>query len=242
MQAFLIAARFLTTLPFPQPSSYEPALIGRSAIHYPLVGLILGSLLGLAALLLASSPVLLQAALLLSLWVLLTGALHLDGLADSADAWLGGLGSRERTLAIMQDPRSGPTAVVTLLLVLLVQFSAITALLERGQFQALLIATVLGRASLLALFLTTPYARPGGLGAAIAQHLPRRQASTALGIALAAVILLGGAQGVVACIVAAGLLWLIRRGLMQRLGGTTGDTAGALLVLTECAVLVVCAI
>jgi adenosylcobinamide-GDP ribazoletransferase len=67
----------------------------------------------------------LHAALLLTVWVLLSGGLHLDGLADSADAWLGGFGDRERTLTIMKDPRSGPIAVVVLVLVLLLKFCAL---------------------------------------------------------------------------------------------------------------------
>ncbi len=112
----------------------------------------------------------LHAALLLSLWVLLSGGLHLDGLADSADA-LGGFGDRERTLTIMKDPRSGPIAVVTLVLVLLLKFAAILALIESNHSIGLLLAPLIGRSAMLALFLGTPYVRAGGLGQALADHL-----------------------------------------------------------------------
>lgn len=70
----------------------------------------------------------LVAALVLALWVYFTGAMHLDGVADTADAWVGGLGDHQRTLEIMKDPRVGAMAVAAMLLVLLVKFAAITAL------------------------------------------------------------------------------------------------------------------
>ena len=90
------------------------------------------------------APLLLHAALLLTAWVLLSGGLHLDGLADSADAWLGGFGDRERTLTIMKDPRSGPIAVVTLGLVLLLKFTALVALIEQHNGAALILAPLIG--------------------------------------------------------------------------------------------------
>lgn len=132
MLPLLIALQFLTSLPIRLPAMPEPEQQGRSLLYYPLVGLLLGALLCLAAFVLDGAPALLQAALLLTLWVALTGALHLDGLADSADAWLGGFGDRERTLQIMKDPRSGPVAVVVLVLLLLLKFSALLALLRRN--------------------------------------------------------------------------------------------------------------
>ena len=119
MLAFWIALQFLSSLPVRLPGMPEPRQVGRSLLCYPLVGLLFGLLLWLANHLLYGAPTALHAAMLLTLWVLLSGALHLDGLADSADAWLGGFGDRERTLQIMKDPRSGPIAVVTLGLVLL---------------------------------------------------------------------------------------------------------------------------
>jgi adenosylcobinamide-GDP ribazoletransferase len=185
MLPLLIALQFLTSLPIRLPAMPEPEQQGRSLLYYPVVGLLLGALLCLAVFVLDGAAPLLQAALLLTLWVALTGALHLDGLADSADAWLGGFGDRERTLQIMKDPRSGPVAVVVLVLLLLLKFSALLALLQAQQYSALLLAPVL------VLLLLLKF--------------------SAL---------------------------LARRAMLRRLGGTTGDTAGALLELVECTVLV----
>ncbi|PWB32836.1 adenosylcobinamide-GDP ribazoletransferase [Pseudomonas sp. SDI] len=236
MLPFWIALQFLSSLPVRLPGMPAPQQMGRSLLFYPLVGVLFGALLWGLNLQLAGSPPLLQAALLLSAWVWLSGALHLDGLADSADAWLGGFGDRERTLTIMKDPRSGPIAVVTLVLVLLLKFSALLALVEAGQGLALLLAPLLGRAALLGLFLCTPYVRSGGLGQALADHLPRQAAWVVLALcALGCLLLPGGALSLgVALAVFAGL----RQMMMRRLGGTTGDTAGAMLELLEAAVVI----
>lgn len=233
-----IALQFLSSLPIRLPGMPEPEQLGRSLLFYPLVGLLFGLILYALNLLLAGAPLLLHAALLLTVWVLLSGALHLDGLADSADAWLGGFGDRERTLTIMKDPRSGPIAVVTLVLVLLLKFAALLALIEQGQGMALIIVPVLGRAALLGLFLTTPYVRAGGLGQALADHLPRRAGWWVLGLSALGCLLIVGIGAVVALLISLGVFVWLRRVMLRRLGGTTGDTAGALLELLEMMVLV----
>lgn len=236
MLPLLIAVQFLTSLPIRLPAMPTAQQQGRSLLHYPSVGLLLGALLWLAALLLAGAPPMLQAALVLTLWVALSGALHLDGLADSADAWLGGYGDRERTLAIMKDPRSGPVAVVVLVLLLLLKFVALLVLLQAQQLVALLLAPLLGRTALLALFLSTAYVRPNGLGHALATNLPRERARGVLAVVVMGCLPLG-VGGLLALGCAAVTFLLARRAMCRRLSGTTGDTAGALLELVECAVL-----
>lgn len=238
MLAFWIALQFLSSLPVRLPGMPEPAQLGRSLLFYPLVGLLFGGLLwGLDALLLGT-PLLLHGALLLTAWVLLSGGLHLDGLADSADAWLGGFGDRERTLLIMKDPRSGPIAVITLVLVLLLKFAALLALIEQRQTLALIIVPVLGRGALLGLFLTTPYVRAGGLGQALADHLPRHRGWQVLLACALAGVLVAGWVGVSALVIALAVFIGLRQMMLRRLGGCTGDTAGALLELLEMVVLV----
>jgi adenosylcobinamide-GDP ribazoletransferase len=238
MLPFWIALQFLSSLPVRLPGMPEPEQLGRSLLFYPLVGLLFGLLLWLLDALLAGTPSLLHAALLLSAWGLLSGGLHLDGLADSADAWLGGFGDRERTLLIMKDPRSGPIAVITLVLVLLLKFTALLALIEQGQGLMLIIVPVLGRAALLGLFLTTPYVRTGGLGQALADHLPRRAGWWVLWVGALGCVLVAGWAGIWALLVALAVFVGLRQMMLRRLGGCTGDTAGALLELLEMAVLV----
>lgn len=235
---FWIALQFLSSLPVRLPGMPSPRETGRSLLYYPLVGLVLGVVLYGANAVLSGAPLMLHAALLLTVWVLFSGGLHLDGLADSADAWLGGFGDRERTLTIMKDPRSGPIAVVTLTLVLLLKFCALLALIEQHNGALLLIAPLIGRSALLAVFLTTPYVRAGGLGQALADHLPRKAGWWMLGGSALACVVLAGYAGLWALLLAAVGFEGLRRVMMRRLGGTTGDTAGALLELLEVLVLV----
>lgn len=242
MTPLWIALQFLTRLPVRLSGMPTPEQMGRSLLWYPTVGALIGLVLVVAQLLLAGTAELLQAALLLTLWVVLSGGLHLDGLADSADAWVGGFGDRERTLAIMKDPRSGPIAVVALVLLLLLKFSALVVLLQAGEGALLVLAPWLGRGLLPFLFRCTPYVRSGGLGQALAEHMPRRQLPWVLALHAAALLLLGGAAAGLGLLVALlALLWL-RHLMCQRLGGTTGDTAGALVEIVECAVLVALAV
>ncbi|WP_095195621.1 adenosylcobinamide-GDP ribazoletransferase [Pseudomonas sp. Irchel 3A7] len=238
MLPFWIALQFLSSLPIRLSGMPAPQELGRSLLFYPLVGLLFGGILWALNWLLLGAPLLLHAALLLTVWVLLSGALHLDGLADSADAWLGGYGDRERTLTIMKDPRSGPIAVVTLVLVLLLKFAALLALIEQQHAVALIIVPLLGRSALLGLFLTTPYVRPGGLGQALADHLPRSAGKQVLALSALVCLLIAGIQGVFAVLLGVALFVWLRQVMLRRLGGTTGDTAGALLELLEVAVLV----
>ena len=242
MSAFLIALQFLTRLPISLPGMPAPAAVGRSLLSYPLVGLLLGALLLSVQWALQGVAPALQAALLLILWVGLTGGLHLDGLADSADAWAGGFGDRERTLVIMQDPRSGPIAVVVLVLLLLLKFAALLTLLQADQPLALLLAPWIARGLLPLLFLSTPYVRPGGLGALLATHLPRAELPWWLAGHALLLILLSGWAGLLALLVALLVFAGLRRLMCQRLGGTTGDTAGALVELAEAAVLLLLAL
>lgn len=243
-QAFLIALQFLTRLPVPAKLQSSPELLGKSVLTYPLVGLVIGGILLILQLLLQSvsaTTSLVPAALILLVWVGLTGALHLDGLADSADAWLGGHGDTKRTLEIMKDPYCGPAGVTLVVLVLLIKFAALASILSHS-WQAVLWVPVLGRAVVVALFVSTPYARSDGLGAVHAEHLPRTQANVVLLVVAMITLVLLGKAGVVVLLAVLGAGFLLRQLMQKRLGGTTGDTAGALIEITETSALVMLAL
>ena len=240
-QPLLIALQFLTRLPVSLPGLPAAEQVGRSLLWYPLVGLLLGGLLLVVHGLLGDTPALLQAAIVLAAWVALSGGLHLDGLADTADAWVGGQGDPERTLTIMQDPRSVPIAVVALVLLLLLKFAALGVLLGQGAWSALLLAPWLGRWLLPWLLYGTPYVRAGGLGQALVEHLPRKRLPQVLLLHGLAMLLLGW-SGLLALAAALASFWVLRRAFVARLGGVTGDTAGALVEVAECAVLLALAL
>jgi adenosylcobinamide-GDP ribazoletransferase len=237
MRGLLVAVGFLTRIPVPGHVFDDPQARQRSLCWYPAVGLLLGASLCAFAWLLRGWPPLLAAAAVLVAWVGATGALHLDGLADSADAWIGGMGERERTLAIMKDPRSGPAGVVALVLVLLLKFAALAS---APFWPGLLLAPLLGRTALTAAFLALPYVRAGGMGEGL-RGAPRAACVAVVAISMAACLSLGR-HGLAALIVAAVLFAAWRRACLRRLGGMTGDTCGALAELTEAAVLVAAAV
>lgn len=233
----LIAIQFLTRFPIRLQGEISATEIGRSLLYYPLIGLLLGGILAAAAWALTDVPTMLGAALVLTLWAGLTGALHLDGLADTIDAWAGGRGDPERTLALLKDPCSGPQGVTGLVLVLLIKFAALVAILESGGYLPLLLAPFLGRSALPLLFLTTPYVRQGGLGTALAAGIPRSLSKGMLLAVTLATILVGSYAGVLALASALITFLLLRRSMMERIGGATGDLAGALVEFTETTIL-----
>ena len=239
MDSFFVALQFLTRLPSPLREAPNADQLGRSALYYPAVGLLLGTILTVLASLLPGHASLLPAALVLAAWVWLTGGLHLDGLADCADAWVGGYGDPERSLRIMKDPASGPIAVSVLVLVLVLKFAALAALLAQTRWLPLLVAPLLGRSAVLALMLTTEYVRPRGLAETLLQHLPR---TTAVWITGICALLAWAGAGLVAVLVSAGLLFWLRQTAITRLGGTTGDVYGAAVELVETTVLVAAAL
>ena len=233
IRAFSLALVFLTRIPVPLRFNPTPSEWGRSALFFPLVGLLLGLLLAVPAPLLAALDPDIGAALLLTWGVLLTGGLHLDGLAGTVDAGIGGAGDQEKTLAIMKDACCGPMAVLAVVLVLLNKFAALRLLLVQQAWPVLLAAPVLGRAALLFLLLTTPYVRPGGIGTAYAGHLPRAACiRLLLGGGVLELWLFGWSGIILLSVLGLALLWW-RRLLLQRLGGMTGDTLGAAGELAE---------
>lgn len=237
MQAFLVALQFLTRLPVRLKTLPDDKTIGFSIVFYPLVGTILGALLFGFAELLSGTSSLIAATLMITAWVLLTGGLHLDGLADSADAWVGGMGNREKTLAIMKDPNCGPAGVVSIVLILLLKFAALHTLLDTGDCIAILLAATFGRTLLPLLFLTTPYVRESGLGSPLVNHLPRRACWFSIVTVPALMLLLPDVRHWALLPVVLMIFLLLRHLMLQRIGGATGDTAGALVEIGETAAL-----
>jgi len=241
--AFWYAVMFLTRLPAPRLQQAGDAIAQRSLLFYPVVGVIIGVLL--LAFIWAcwwynpqvSSALL--AALVTAIWLALSGALHLDGLADSVDAWVGGLGDKAKTLAIMKDPAIGPMGASALLAVVLIQFSALLSLLQSAQSSAvlligaLLLVPALARASVLGILATTPYLRANGLAKAlVAGATPLRIVIMVSILALLAGVLLQQ-KAILVLLLYLVLNMLARQMMMSRLGGCTGDTLGANIAVQE---------
>lgn len=239
IKPIIIAFLFFSRLPMPRIEMISAQDNGRALLFLPLVGLVIGLIIYAAAYLLEgqiNSNIL--AALLLALWCSLTGGLHLDGLADSADAWLSGA-NKDRSLEIMKDPRCGTAAIVTLICVLLIKFTAIQSVLESDQIWHLVLVPILGRVSALVLTLTTPYARTQGLSSDFAEYAP---ASLIRMLVIAIIVITSISLGISSALLVAAIsvviFYTMRKLMLKRLGGTTGDTSGALIEVIETGVLV----
>ncbi|ENX35139.1 cobalamin 5'-phosphate synthase [Acinetobacter colistiniresistens] len=236
MTPFWIALQFLTVLPIELKTMPSAKQNGQALLFYPLVGLLLGLILFASAMLLVKLPIILSAALILVLWIWLTGGLHLDGLADSADAWVGGFGDPERTLKIMKDPACGPIGVLSLVVVCSLKFVALYVLLEQQMAAFLIVLPMLGRSVPLFLFLTTPYVRAQGLGRSMADDMPKKQLWMVFVITIALLCIFKWV-GLVALMVFLLMLFYLRSVFIKRIGGITGDTVGAAIELAETGVI-----
>jgi adenosylcobinamide-GDP ribazoletransferase len=243
-----VALSLFTVIPAGTGGALAEGDAVRAVRWLPAVGLLLGAI-GAGAMACVGSRRLLGAALAVALLALLTGGLHLDGLADTAD----GLGSRRPAadaLTIMRRSDVGPLGVAALVLVLLIQVTALASIpripLAAG---SLVLATVTGRVAVV-VATGSPAARPGGFGALVAGRTTVRDRAVSVALLGCAVVAAGfaaagtalAARGLIAAL--AGLLagGLVRRAAARRLGGMTGDVFGAIVEVSAAAVLVACAL
>ncbi|MFN3721787.1 MAG: adenosylcobinamide-GDP ribazoletransferase [Paracoccaceae bacterium] len=212
----------LTRLPFPQTRHHRP----QACWAWPLVGLVVG---GLAAAvgwitMALGLPVGLAVALMLAVGAMATGALHEDGLADTADGLFGGW-TRERRLEIMKDSHIGSYGTLALLLVTLAIWTVLGVLLESGSYAAIVAAAVLSRTPMALMMALMPQARTGGLSHSVGRP-PVGSALFAVAVALVIVSPLGlmavAMAGAVGCAALAVALLA-----QTRIGGQTGDILGA---------------
>lgn len=229
-----LAVGFLTVLPAGGPSPNAP---GRAFAWFPLVGAVVGLVAGLPLLL--PAPPALRAFLALALWVIVTGALHLDGFADSCDGLLATT-TPERRLEILKDPRVGTWAVVGVTLLLLGKFTALQFLgVAESAMAVVVAAAVAGRWAMVLVAVGFPYARSQGLGAWFREGLGRSQAIWATVWALILIVVSAWIQPATLLVLLAPLgAWLFGHWAARRLGGgLTGDVYGAACELTELLIL-----
>jgi adenosylcobinamide-GDP ribazoletransferase len=228
-RGFVGALQFLTRLPVPATENS----LGEALGWLPIVGLLIGAVLGLVELGMQwlGMGVLLDSTVIVVLLLAITGALHADGLMDTCDAVFGHA-SPERRLEIMRDPRSGAFGVAGLVSVVALKIAALASLPWPARLGLIVLAPCLGRWSIVLVTVLFPYARPTGLGAPLkAAASPRvlALASVVPIVACAVVGPLGLAAGLVAGVAAIAM----GRWLMTLLPGLTGDCYGATCEVVE---------
>lgn len=238
LNIFLSAVMFLTRLPVSRFVHYDPDHLSKSALYFPLVGLLVGSA-GALVFSVAALKCSLSLAVLLSMaaTILLTGAFHEDGLADSADGFGGGY-SKSRVLEIMKDSRIGAYGAIALWLFLTAKWLLLTELAANARAQtAMMSAHLLGRYSSLPLIFALPYAR---LEETSSKPFAERLSLKRFALASLYVATLGAAllkeQSLIAVGAALLTTWLAGLYFAKRIGGITGDALGAANQLCELSV------
>jgi adenosylcobinamide-GDP ribazoletransferase len=238
MRHFLSAVRFLTVLTIgPKDSDlFEPA---QMLPWFPLVGLLIGTLLALVdrtALWLWPKPVAALLDLLFLVWV--TGALHLDGLGDTADGLYGNR-PRDKALAIMKDSRMGAMGVVAIFFALAAKWGALGAIAP-GRLLVLICVPALARGAQVLAMGYLPYGRSEGLGSQFCAAPLSLRAHGALLIPMGLLLFLG-MRGLCLLAVYAGICFAVIRFYKSRMGCITGDMIGALSEVCEAGLLLAAA-
>jgi cobalamin 5'-phosphate synthase/cobalamin synthase len=245
MFSVIAAFAFLTRLPVWGGRAFGPKEVATSERWFPLVGLVLGAIYAGALWVFGRVfPATICAILLVGLDAWLTGAMHYDGIADSADGFGGGR-TREDVLRIMRDHAIGSYGAVALMLTIAIKAAAIAFLAGKpASWPAILLAPVLGRWAAVLLSASQPYARPPEQDGPLSVGSPTRLVGRAeVAIATVAALVVAGVLGIrlggpaSASVAALTVVWgaYCRR----RIGGVTGDTVGAAIEISECAVFLI---
>jgi adenosylcobinamide-GDP ribazoletransferase len=243
MRLFFTAFQFLTIIPLPFKIEYSDGDMGRSMRWFTLIGLLLGLLLAaLHYLLTLMFPEQIVALLLVAALALVTGALHLDGLADVFDGF-GARGGKERFLKVMKDSSTGAIGAVALTVVLLLKWQAILHLPAGMKYGGIILFPAVARFAQVFMTVGSKVARADGLGAHFIAGAGVKELLVAAVTGVVAAYTLAGLAGLLSCLAVGVFAWISRNYFHNRLGGVTGDIIGctselaeilALLILIAC--------
>ncbi len=232
MKSLRAALSFLTILRLPGAAAISAADLRHAPLWFPVVGLAIGAAAaGLDFALTSALPLPVASVIVVLFLVAVSGGLHLDGLADTADGFFSSR-PREQMLEIMRDSHTGPMGVAAIVFALLLKTALLLSVPPPARLGLLLIMPLSGRSALLVSMALLRYARPeGGLASAfVASRLHLVWALIWLSVAgwLAGAVT-GVTAGAAALVFAGGFALYVYR----KIGGFTGDTLGAACELTE---------
>lgn len=231
MRDFITCLEFLTRVRFSKRTDWRDEDFSRSVPYFPLVGLVLGSLLAAVnyGLFYIETPLFLRVTLLLLAEIIITGGLMYDGFMDTADGVFSAR-SRERMLEIMKDSHVGSNAVLAIIILLLLKIAAYLELSGETLTWVLLTMSVATRTFMVVFIVNFPYARKEGIGHMFTKYAKPFYTYIAFAVC-AGIIAACGLQYLAVAGICFTVTLIIAQYLKTQLGGLTGDTYGA---LTEC--------
>ena len=237
MRSFRAAIVFLTRIPVGVGRNGPPQL-SRTVPWFPIVGAGIGALVGLVYLALNQAlPATVSATVAVSFGVAITGAFHIDGLADCADAFAGGT-TVERRLEILKDSRLGTYGTSALALVLLIEMAALAALDPNTGLRSLISAYAIGRGASVCVMILSRKSVREGLGADYISELNRIRCALGILTVVVAVFLINGTQGLLLPVFAVPATLLMWAWSYRSIGGVVGDSLGAITQLSQTSVLI----
>lgn len=238
---FFVGIMFLTRLPVPSGLRHVEGRLARSARYFPVVGVLIGLITAMVFYVTRGMlylPPTIAAGITIATGLLLTGALHEDGLADCCDG-LGGGANREHALEIMRDSRIGTFGASALFISIGLRWAALSSFEANEGLIALIVCHTVSRAMIPPVLVSSHYARTRGLASSVADGVSGWEAGFAVLLAFAVAMIAGAVPGIAAfaaAIIAGGLVLSL---LIARLGGYTGDGLGAIQQVAEIAILIV---
>lgn len=231
MRDFITCLEFLTRVRFSKRTDWRDEDFSRSVPYFPLVGLVIGSLLASVnySLFYIETPLFLRVTLLLLAEIIITGGLMYDGFMDTADGVFSAR-SRERMLEIMKDSHVGSNAVLAIIILLLLKIAAYLELSGETLTWVLLTMSVATRTFMVVFIVNFPYARKEGIGHMFTKYAKPFYTYIAFAVC-AGIIAACGLQYLAVAGICFTVTLIIAQYLKTQLGGLTGDTYGA---LTEC--------
>jgi len=246
---FLVALKFLTIIPLPRWREVSPDEVGRSIGYFPVVGIIIGLILaGLSWLLGLILPSAIVNVLLIVYLVVISGALHLDGLVDTCDGIAGH--TLEDRWRIMHDSHAGSFGIIGVFCLLLAKYVSLNSVPEPWLIPTLVLMPVLSRWAMVYAIFAYPYARPSGLGKVFKQGVSWQSFAVATIITLAVTIGVTWLAnityfylvGVVLMFSIWAIVTVMAAYLKHKFSGLTGDTYGAINEVVEVCVLIIIAL
>lgn len=237
---FLLMLQFMTRIPINKNLECGQENFRKAAFFMPLVGAIVGGVQWGAAVLLSKVlPANITAVLVFAISVLITGALHVDGLGDTCDGFYAFKG-KDRIIEIMKDSRIGTYACIAIVLDILLRITSLTYIIQYNFIMIIIIAPILGRLSLIVISLIGKPAKSSGSGNLFIGNMSKLIVfSTSLLTAAVTILLIGFKEAIILVLVSFVITALVNKYSESKIGGLTGDLLGATNELVEIFVLVV---